>query len=377
MHKLTKYALLLLIIGGAGVYLYWAKQRPDVGIFLTDLRSQLSVNQGQPSERGNLLGIQPLLYASDYQSRETLHLKLAAYLQKARDKGLLNSKTVAVLPEHIGTWLVASGEKPEFYQSDSLVEAIGWLTASHPLAIPKALMETPGDKEFSDALFRLKAKQMAKDYQQLFGTLAKEFSITLVAGSIVLPEPHVESGQLKIDDGPLYNISVVFGADGSIIGPAQRKVHLSSRERRFIAAAPLEQLHAIDTPAGKLGVLIGTDSWYPDSYAALAKLDIKLLAIPAFIKGKNQWEKPWRGNKGAQEPAFIALKEAQSTEANAWQQLAIPNQLKASGAEAGALVFSRGQLWRMSIDGRSIASDSREHALAGDALGAHLINIWL
>ncbi|HCP56137.1 MAG TPA: carbon-nitrogen hydrolase family protein, partial [Pseudomonas sp.] len=77
--------MLLLIIGGAGVYLYWAKQRPDVGIFLTDLRSQLSVNQGQPSERGNLLGIQPLLYASDYQSRETLHLKLAAYLQKARD----------------------------------------------------------------------------------------------------------------------------------------------------------------------------------------------------------------------------------------------------------------------------------------------------
>lgn len=377
MSKLIKLAILIVTLGSAGGYLYWAKQRPDVGIFLTDLRSQISVNQGLPSERGNLLGIQPLLYASDYQSRDTLHLKLAAYLQKARDKGLLNSKTIVILPEHIGTWLVASAEKPEFYQSDSLVEAISWLAASHPLAVPQALLDTPSDKEFSDALFRLKAEQMAKDYQKLFGGLAKEFGVTLVAGSIVLPEPRVRGGTLVIDDGPLYNTSVVFAPDGSIISPAQRKVHLSSRERRFIAAAPIDQLQAIDTPAGKLGVLIGTDSWYPDTYAALAKQHVELLAIPAFIKGKDQWSKPWRGNKGAQEPAFSALKDENSTEANAWQQLAIAHNLNASGVRAAAIVFSRGQLWRMPIDGRSIASDAHEHALAGDALGAHLINIWL
>jgi hypothetical protein len=41
----------------------------------------------------------------------------------------------------------------------------------------------------------MKSKAMAKDYQALFGGLAKEFA-TLVAGSIVLPEPSIRDGQL-------------------------------------------------------------------------------------------------------------------------------------------------------------------------------------
>nr|WP_238530347.1 hypothetical protein [Pseudomonas sp. S9] len=115
MRLFITISILILLLGSAGGYVYWAQQRPDVGIILTDLSSEISVNQGQPADRGNLLGIQPLLFASDYKSRESLHLKLAAYLEKARDEGLLNAKTIAILPEHIGTWLVAAGEKPEFY----------------------------------------------------------------------------------------------------------------------------------------------------------------------------------------------------------------------------------------------------------------------
>lgn len=377
MRTFIKLSILVLLLGAAGSYIYWAQQRPEVGIVLTDLRSQISVNQGQPSERGNLLGIQPLLYASDYQSRESLHLKLAAYLDKARSEGLLSSKTVAILPEHIGTWLVAAGEKPEFYKSDSLQEAVKWLAASHPLGLPQALLGTPSNKDFSDALFRLKAGQMASDYQALFGGLAKDFGITLVAGSIVLPEPRTENGVLEIGDGPLYSISVVYGADGKAIGQPQRKVYPSSRERDIIAGAPLEQLHTFDTPAGRLAVLIGTDSWYPASYAALAKLNTELLVVPGFVKGKTQWDKPWKGYKHAAKPAAATITSGSISEGDAWQQLAIPKNLKASGAHAGAMVFMRGQLWRMGIDGRSVVSNASEHAIASDSRSAHLVNLWL
>lgn len=377
MRLFITISILILLLGSAGGYVYWAQQRPDVGIILTDLSSEISVNQGQPADRGNLLGIQPLLFASDYQSRESLHLKLAAYLEKARDEGLLNAKTIAILPEHIGTWLVAAGEKPEFYKSDSLQEAVKWLAASHPLGVPQALLETPSNKDFSDALFRLKSEQMAADYQSLFSGLAKDFGITLVAGSIVLPEPRNEEGILRIGTGPLYNISVVYGADGKAIGQPQRKVYPSSRERSIIAAAPIEQLHTFATPAGQLAVLIGTDSWYPASYAALAKLNTELLAVPGFVKGKTQWNKPWKGYKHAAKPQTPTLADNSVSEGQAWQQLAIPNQLHASGARAGAMVFMRGQLWRMGIDGRSVVSDGQQHAIAGDKRGAHLVNLWL
>ncbi len=44
-----------------------------------------------------------------------MQLKFHAYLENARRQGLLNERTVVVFPEHVGTWLVASGEKPEVY----------------------------------------------------------------------------------------------------------------------------------------------------------------------------------------------------------------------------------------------------------------------
>ena len=52
MRKLIFLVLVILFAGYAG----WAERRP-VGHYLSDLRSQVVLNQGQPSERGNLLGV--------------------------------------------------------------------------------------------------------------------------------------------------------------------------------------------------------------------------------------------------------------------------------------------------------------------------------
>lgn len=49
------------------------------------------------------------------------------------DAGLLNDKTIVVLPEHIGTWLMFKGEKNELYQAANLNEAMRWLVLSNPL----------------------------------------------------------------------------------------------------------------------------------------------------------------------------------------------------------------------------------------------------
>ena len=115
----------------------------------------------------------------------------------------------------------------------------------------------------------MKAKGMAKDYQALFGGLAKEFDVTLVAGSIVLPEPSVIDGTLKIGRGALYNSSVVFGRDGLPIGQPQRQMHPVFEQQDAIKANGEHTLNVVDTPAGRLGVLIGSDSWYPDNYRKL------------------------------------------------------------------------------------------------------------
>ncbi|MGZ7457906.1 carbon-nitrogen hydrolase family protein [Pseudomonas sp. Ma2-10] len=376
MRKLLYLTFSMALIAALTTYAMWAADRP-VGHYLSDLRINLAIDQGTPADRGNLLGIQPELFPTDYQSPERLHRKLAAYLQKAQDQGLLNEKTIVVLPEHVGSWLMVSGEKDELYQAATLKEAMHWLAVSNPLKFVRALISAKGDKRLDDAYLRMKAKGMAKDYQALFGGLAKEFHVTLVAGSIVLPEPSIIDGTLKIGHGALYNSSVVFGRDGLPIGQPQRQMHPIFDEHEVIAANGEPALNVVDTPAGRLGVLIGSDSWYPDNYRKLDDQGAQFVAVPAFVVGRGTWDKPWRGYKGLSTPGSVSLKAGELSEGQAWHRLTLTAQPPSSQAIAGMSVFLRGQFWDQGSAGQSFLSRNGQQFADGNARGARLLNLWL
>ncbi|AUG41976.1 carbon-nitrogen hydrolase family protein [Pseudomonas chlororaphis] len=376
MRKLLYFTFTLALIAALTSYTLWTRERP-IGHYLSDLRIQLAVDQGTPADHGNLLGIQPELFPTDYQSPERLHRKLAAYLQQARDRGLLNEKTVVVLPEHIGTWLMVSGEKNELYQAASLKEAMNWLAVSNPLPFLRALITAKGDNRLSDAHLRMKARSMAEQYQRLFGGLAKEFGITLVAGSIVLPEPVIEGSNLRIGSGALYNTTLVFGSDGLPIGQPQRQLYPTFDERGFIQASADQAVQVVDTPAGRLGVLIGSDSWYPDNYRKLNAQGAQLVAVPAFVMGRGAWDRPWRGYKNLSTPSEVSLKPEEVSEGEAWRRLTLTSRAPSSLASAGVSVFLRGQFWDQGSAGQSFINSNGEHFADGDARGARLLNIWL
>ncbi|MGF6329808.1 putative amidohydrolase [Pseudomonas sp. BS3782 TE3695] len=376
MRKLLYLTLSMALIAALTTYAMWAADRP-VGHYLSDLRISLAVDQGTPADRGNLLGIQPELFPTDYQSPERLHRKLAAYLQEAQDQGLLNEKTIVVLPEHVGTWLMISGEKDELYQATTLKEAMNWLAVSNPLQFIRALISAEGGSRLDDAHLRMKARKMAKSYQALFGGLAKEFHITLVAGSIVLPEPSVSDGTLKIGRGALYNSSVVFGRDGLPIGQPQRQMHPTFAGHDTVDANSEHTINVVDTPAGRLGVLIGSDSWYPDNYRKLADQRAQLVAVPAFVVGRGSWDQPWPGYKSQPAPSAVSLKAGELNEGQAWHRLTLTAQPSGSQTIAGMSVFLRGQFWDKGSAGQSFLSSNGQHFADGDARGARLLNLWL
>ncbi|CAI8810482.1 Carbon-nitrogen hydrolase [Pseudomonas sp. IT-P100] len=376
MRKLLYLTFSMALIAALTTYAMWAADRP-VGHYLSDLRIDLAIDQGTPADRGNLLGIQPELFPTDYQSAERLHRKLAAYLQKAQEQGLLNEKTIVVLPEHVGTWLMVSGEKDELYQATTIKEAMNWLAVSNPLQFVRALISAKGDNRLDDAHLRMKAKGMAKEYQALFGGLAKEFHVTLVAGSIVLPEPSIIDGTLKIGRGALYNSSVVFGRDGLPIGQPQRQMHPIFAEHDVIEANGEHTLSVVDTPAGRLGVLIGSDSWYPGNYRKLDDQGAQLVVVPAFVSGRGTWDKPWRGYKGLSTPGSVSLKAGELSEGQAWHRLTLTAQPPSSQAIAGVSVFLRGQFWDQGSAGQSFLSSNGQHFVGGNVRGARLLNLWL
>ncbi|KRP61413.1 carbon-nitrogen hydrolase family protein [Pseudomonas trivialis] len=376
MRKLLALTVTMALVAALTAYLVWTQDRP-VAHYLSDLRINVAVNQGQPADRGNLLGIQPELFPADYQSVERLHLKLAAYLQKAREQGFINDKTIVVMPEHIGTWLMLGGEKNEVYQATHWQDAMSWLALSNPLSFARAWISATGGDRMNDAYLRMKAETMARDYQLLFGGLAKEFGVTLVAGSIALPNPSISQGQLQVGHGPLYNASVVFAADGLALGQPQRQFYPIYDERGFIEPGDENIINVVDTPAGRLGILIGSDSWYPDNYRKLNDQGAQLIAVPAYVIGRDTWDRPWRGFKSVSTPTEISLKPEELSEGQAWHRLTLISQQPISQANAGMSVFQRGQFWDLGSSGQSFLSNNGQVFADGSARGARLLNIWL
>ncbi|MFQ5577288.1 MAG: nitrilase-related carbon-nitrogen hydrolase, partial [Anaerolineae bacterium] len=95
-------------------------------------------------------------------------------------------------------------------------------------------------------------------YIDLFSAAALKYNVTLVAGSFYLPEQDADAG---------YHTAYVFAPDGMILG-RQKKIHLSAAEADF--CRPGEALQPIQTPVGRLGLLINEDALYPECARMLA-----------------------------------------------------------------------------------------------------------
>lgn len=249
----------LVAIASLFIYLQWTGDR-RAGPLLSDLRPLAIHSQGTPGEAGNVLSLEVHLLPADYQSPERLHLRFSTHLRQARDAGLLNTATVVLLPEHVGTGLFAIGEKPEVQQARTLRDAMQWMALSNPWAYLRSLLANHGEDRRTEAVLRMKARPMARAYQQVFSELAREFEVTVVAGSIVLPEPRITEGRLRPGSGPLRQVAVTFTSQGELAAPLTYKHQLSRYEQRYSAPPdPAQQAARIETAAGMLHIVFSCD----------------------------------------------------------------------------------------------------------------------
>jgi len=333
---------------------------------------------GTDAQRGNLLGVQPFMEPADYASAETFAAKIGGYLDVAFGQGWLSEETIVVFPEYIGTWLVVAGEQARVHQAETVAAAMQALVLSHPLPFLKVLPSARAEDRVKYSLFRMKAARMAEIYQHVFSGLARKYAVTLVAGSIVLPSPEVRDGQLAIGAGRLYNTSAVYKPDGSAHPDLVRKVFPISAERPFTTPASAAELPVFATPAGRLGVLICADSWYPAAYEALKARQADLVAVPSYLAPDSIWDEPWRGYDGAPAPDDVDARDAgQITEGQAWLKYALAGRLAGAGVEHGINVFLRGNLWDLGSDGHTVVVRGPTVAEARHVAGAALANSWL
>lgn len=336
---------------------------------------------GAPTGHGNLLALQPWLQALDYASATTLERKLASYLQAAFDAGWLQGpKTIAVFPEYTGTWLVAEGEKRSALEAADVGTAMTTVALTHLPSFLYRMATAPAvaapDKW---ALFTLKAESMASAYETVFGNLAKRFGVQVVAGSIVLPQPELVDGHLRVRPGAaLVNMSALFGPDGRIVPPLVIKAFPIDDEKTFTSAGAAGQLPVFNTPAGTLAVLVCADAWYPQAYANARQAGATLMAVPSFSAGDRAWQLPWGGYNGAPNAADVDTRDiGRLTEAQAWQKYAMVARAPRLGVHSAVNVFLRGKLWDLGSDGATLAVHAGRAVAQPVAASAAITNVWI
>ena len=108
----------------------------------------------------------------------------------------------------------------------------------------------------------------------LLAKLSQKLKITLVSS-------HFEERA----GGLYHNTAVVFGPDGSILG-TYRKMHIPDDpgfSEKFYFAPGDTGFLPIQTPVGKLGVLVCWDQWYPEAARLMALRGAQILIYPTAI----------------------------------------------------------------------------------------------
>jgi len=349
-----------------------------MALAMSDLRLTEMAEYGSNGRRGNLLGVEPFMTTADYASEEAFRARLDGYLKVAGQKGWLDERTIVVLPEYTGTWLAAAGEREAVYRAHSLQGAMRALALSHAFPFARALLSAREKDKVAASLFRVKAEQMARIYQAVFSNLARKHAVTIVAGSILLPSPQVKAGVVIAGDGPLYNVTAVYGPDGLAHAGLVRKAFPIAAELPFVAPAPVAELPAFDTPAGRLGVLICADSWYPEPYQCLKAQGVDLIAVPSYLSIHDVWDRPWRGYDGAPAPDDVDPRDVGAlTEGQAWRKYSLAGRIAHAEARCGLNVFLRGALWDLAADSGCATIVSGQTVIEGRGGGAALLNLWL
>ena len=110
-------------------------------------------------------------------------------------------------------------------------------------------------------------EQFTPSFLELMERLARRHGLCVIAGSHPMA-----------DGGKLYNTSGLFRPDKSLA--EQRKLHITPGERKQWGVQGGDFLHAIQTPKGKVGILICYDVEFPETARHLADEGAEIIFVP-------------------------------------------------------------------------------------------------
>lgn len=105
-------------------------------------------------------------------------------------------------------------------------------------------------------------------YQELFSSLARSTKMTIQAGT-----------HMTEREGVLYNTAHLFLPSGEL--HTQEKLHMTPGEVDFYSLGRGEGLNVVDTPIGRVAMLVCFDVEFPDTARVAAEAGADILLVPS------------------------------------------------------------------------------------------------
>ncbi len=134
-------------------------------------------------------------------------------------------------------------------------------------------------RQLLGGLLDVKGAEVWAVYEAVYGGLAKEFDLTIVAPSAYLPDPQ---------DGVIRNIAGVYGPGGERLG-YQAKGILHPEDEDL--AQPGSAWNVIQTDVGRIGLMLGGDVLYPEIGRLLAYQGAEMLIAQGAATERVLYEK--------------------------------------------------------------------------------------
>lgn len=351
--KIFSWILVFCVLLVAGYYI-WGYTGKEYSSLHTTTVPIIIVSDSVDKGKGNLVAIQPFLKASDYCDQQHFRDALVVYFRKAQAAGLLHPNTIAVLPENIGSWLVFANEKTRVYEADSMRQAVSTIVNSNIFVFIRNLLVTSADDKIKHAFVYMKAASMARIYAAVFSSLAKEFKVTIAAGSIILPDPSVDiKGRIRIKKGQLYYSAFLFDPDGKIQGQPLLKILPEYNGGEAGSAADSHLSIAAHIPSGVV-IITADENFSITSIHTFRPLRNVKAAI--YLNGKDKiWDASWKSQNGFAIPlSAISSHEDTSFLPTSIYYNQVSSQIMPTGSTTQLRVHNgfSGSLWEISYKNR-------------------------
>lgn len=240
-------------------------------------------NYGDPQNaKLNVVSIAPVMTPHDYASALHFKAKMNAYFDEAKEKGWLNENTIVLLPAHIATPLLMVGHKSRVYNADSFKAALTPIISRNFADFTKNYYIFDAKKPIFAAAIRAQTEIAASTYQIIFSSIAQNYGVTIVAGSLILMTPGLYPEGITYGHGPLFHSSFVFGPDGKVQQDAVRQVEPNLIEQDYVKTSLAEFLPIFEVNTVKYGVAVGADAFNADVISFYKNAGVTLLLSPQF-----------------------------------------------------------------------------------------------